>query len=88
MKTRKQHLQDMVESLERELIIQEIDILYLKSLDDEQVVRKIPTPYGVEKQRKKEAIEQSEANQAKQRKILEIAKELLAKEEAAQTEKV
>lgn len=70
----------MIDSLERELIIGEINSLFIKSLDPSQ-------PYGIGQKTKAEALVIEEINQKKQTKILEITKELLAKEEAAETKK-
>ncbi len=79
MKTRKQHLQAMVESLEQDLIIGEINQAFIKGLDPSQ-------PYGIGQKTKAEALAVEEINERKQRKCLEIAKKLLAKEEAANIE--
>lgn len=75
MKTRKQQLQDIIESLERELIIGEINRLFINNLDPSQ-------PYGIGQKTKQEALAVEEINQKKQSKILEITKELLVKEGA------
>lgn len=64
----------MVDSLERELIISEINRLFISSLDPSQ-------PYGIGQKTKQEALVVEEINQKKQNKILEITKELLVKEE-------
>lgn len=79
MKTRKQQLESIIESLERELLIGEINRTFLDSLDPSQ-------PYGIGQKTKAEAIGVEEINQKKQLKILKITKELLKKEEA-QTQK-
>lgn len=80
MKTRKQHLQDIVESLEREMLIGEINRLFIDSLDPSQ-------PYGIGQKTKTEAHVQEDINQKKQQKILDITKHLLAKEEEVKKER-
>ncbi len=80
MKTRTQHLKDIIESLERELLIGEINRNFIESLDPSQ-------PYGIGQKTKAEALVQEEINQKKQQKILEITKGLLVKEEASNQER-
>lgn len=74
MKTRKQHLQAMIESLEQDLIIGEINQAFIKGLDPSQ-------PYGIGQKSKKQALGIEKINEKKQRECLKITKELLAKEE-------